>query len=176
MRKNIFIFIFCLFSFASFGAEILDNIARESKKFGDWTISCEEDVMIDKVDCKIFSNFYDNTCSIYIQPNNKIANQVVIIIPSVLEKTNVKFKVDRNSLINSDTIYRLPDYGVIPFAPNRQKQMLSQLKSGDNLYIRFTVRDVKAANGTKEITAKISLAEFSKLLVYYDMKMGYIKQ
>ena len=33
-------------------------------------------------------------------------------------------------------------------------------------------RDLKVASGMKEITAKISLAEFSKLLVYYDSKMS----
>lgn len=159
-----------------FAAEIIDNISKEDKKFGDWNVSCEEDVMIEKVDCKIFTNFYNESSSIYIQPNNKIANQVVIMIPSVLENTIVKVKIDKNNIIASDNIERRQDYGVIPFSPAKQKQMLTQIKGGQEMFIRFTVRDLKAAGGMKEITAKISLAEFSKLLVYYDIRMNGGKQ
>ena len=50
--------------------------------------------------------------------------------------------------------------------------MLNQLKNGQEMYIRFTVRDLKVAGGMKEITVKISLTEFSKMLVYYDLKLS----
>ena len=176
MKKfYIIVFSFLLFN-TSFGAEIIDNISKEEKKFGDWTVLCEEDIMMEKVDCRIFAQFYDNSSSVYIQPNNKVANQVVIIIPSVVENTNVKVRIDDNSLITSDNIEKVQEYGVIPFPPVKQKLMLSQLKAGQNMYIRFTVRDSKVADGTKKITAKISLAEFSKLLVYYDLRMKNNKQ
>jgi hypothetical protein len=178
MKKSIkiFIIVFCLFSFKSFAAQIVDNIIREETKFGDWTIACEEDIMMGKIDCRIFSHFYNNTSAIYVQPNNKIANQVVIIIPAALEKTNVKFRVDRKSLIISETMEKSPEFGVIPFTPTKQKQMLTQLKDGENLFIRFTVRDLQVAGGIREITAKISLVEFSKLLVYYESRMGHSGQ
>lgn len=175
--KAIFFFIFNCFLFTNaFSAEIIDNIHREEKKFGDWTVLCEEDVMMENINCQVFTTFYNDSSSVYIQPNNKIANQVVIMIPSVLENTNVKVKIDKNNLIVSDIIDKRPEYGVIPFSPAKQKLMLSQLKNGQDMFIRFTVRDLKVAGGMKEITARISLAEFSKLLVYYDIKIGNNKQ
>ena len=176
MRLFFFFIFSCLLFTNSFSAEIIDNILKEEKKFGDWNVLCEEDVMMEKVDCQIFTTFYDDNSSVYIQPNNKIANQVVIMIPSVLENTNVKVKIDKNSLIVSDVVDKKPEYGVIPFSPAKQKLMLSQLKNGQDMFIRFTVRDLKVADGKKEITARISLAEFSKLLVYYDTKMENNKQ
>lgn len=176
MKKFFIIILGCLLFNTSFAAEIIDNISKEEKKFGDWTVACEEDVMMQKVDCKIFAQFYDDNSSVYVQPNNKIANQVVVIIPSILENTNVKVKIDDNNLIISDTIDKVPEYGVIPFSPAKQKLMLSQLKTGQEMYIRFTVRDLKVAGGVKKMTAKISLAEFSKLLVYYDLRMKNNKQ
>lgn len=175
--KIFFYVIFCFFLCTnSFSAEIIDNILREEKKFGDWTVLCEEDVMMENIDCQVFTTFYNDSSSVYIQPNNKIANQVVIMIPSVLENTNVKVKVDKNNLITSDTVDKRPEYGVIPFSPSKQKLMLSQLRDGQEMFIRFTVRDLKVAGGMKEITARISLTEFSKLLVYYDIKMGNNRQ
>lgn len=175
--KKIFLILFFCFRFGnSFSAEIIDNISKEEKKFGDWTISCEEDIMMGKTDCKIFSIFYDNTSSVYIQPNNKIANQVVVMIPQALEKTDVKIKVDKNNIILSDVVDKKTEFGVIPFSPTKQKLMLSQLRIGQDMFIRFTIRDLKVAEGVKEITARISLAEFSKLLVYYDMKINGSKQ
>jgi len=159
-----------------FGVEIIDNILIEEKKFGDWTVFCEEDVMMASINCQIFTTFYNNSSSVYIQPNNRIANQVVLMIPPALENTNVKVKIDKNKLIISDTIDKKFEYGVIPFSPLKQKLMLSQLKTGQDMFIRFTVRDLSVAGGVKEITARISLAEFSKLLVYYDIKMGNNKQ
>lgn len=171
MQVLLFTIISFLFFNSSFSAEIIDNISKEEKKFGDWVVACEEDIMMEKVECRIYSLFYNDTSSIFIQPNNKVANQVVIMIPSVLESTNVKVKIDKNSLISSDTIDKKPEYGVIPFSPAKQKQMLNQIKLGQEMFIRFSVRDLKAPGGMKEITAKISLTEFSKLLVYYDLKM-----
>lgn len=171
MNKIYFAILFCFISPSLYG-EIIDNIVVEEKKFGDWTVLCEEDVMLENASCKIFTTFYNDTSSVYIQPNNKVANQVVIMIPSALETTNVKIKIDKNFLITSDIIEKRSEYGVIPFSPAKQKMMLMQLKNGQNMYIRFTVRDLKVVGGMKEITAKISLAEFSKLLVYYDLKMS----
>ena len=162
--KKFFCFIFCVFMCRnSFSAEIIENISKQEDKFGDWVVACEEDEMMDKTNCKIFSEFYENSF-IYVQPNNKVANQVVIIIPTAKNDTTLKFKVDKNALIDA--------YGIIPFSPVNQKTMLNQIKSGENLYLRFTINDPKGLNGEKEMTAKISLAEFSKLLAHYNIKMG----
>ncbi len=172
MKNILFILLFSFFYIGLTNANIIDNVVKEEKKFGDWTISCEEDIMMDEVECKIFSNFYNENSSIYIQPKNKIANQVVVIIPDAIRGTSVKVRVDKNKLITSDFIKSTDLYGVIPFSPVEQKTMLSQIKNGQNIYIRFTIDDVKNQGGKKEITAKISLAEFSKLLIYYDTRVS----
>ena len=170
--KVVYLILYLFTNYISlYSAEIIENISINEKSFGDWTVSCEQDVMMDNVDCKIFTKFYNNTSSVYIQPNNKIANQVVIMIPSVLPNTTVKVKIDKNEIITSDIITNISEYGVIPFSPRKQKTMLSQLKKGNELFIRFSVRDLKSVNGMKEITTKISLFDFQKMLVYYDIKM-----
>lgn len=170
--KKFFCFIFCAFMCRnSFSAEIIENISSQEDKFGDWVVACEEDEMMDKINCKIFSQFYENSF-IYVQPNNKVANQVVIMIPSAKNNTTLKFKVDKDALIVSDNILKSDVYGIIPFPPTKQKMMLNQIKNGENLYLRFTINDPKSVNGEKEMTAKISLAEFSKLLTHYNVKMG----
>lgn len=176
MKKTFYIILYFLFSSNLFAAELIDNISKEEKKFGDWTVTCDEDEMMEKIECKIFSTFFNENSSIYIQPNNKVANQVVIIAPLAKEGSILKFKVDKNDLISSDTIVKSDEYGIIPFSPSKQKTMLNQIKNGQIAYIRFTVNDPQAVNGEKEITAKISLAEFPKLLIYYDTKVGNDKK
>jgi hypothetical protein len=172
MRKVFFI-VFCfLFSSNLFAMELIENMSKEEKKFGDWTVSCEEDEMMGKINCKIFSAFFNEDSYVYIQPNNRVANQVVIIIPVAKEGGMLKFRVDRNDIIPSDSIVKNDEYGIVPFSPSKQRQMLEQIEKGQNLYIRFTISEPQSASGEKEITAKISLAEFPKLLVYYDMKIG----
>ncbi|HSQ97402.1 MAG TPA: hypothetical protein VLL98_01645 [Rickettsiales bacterium] len=175
--KRIVCFIFYfLFSGNLFASSLIDNVSKEEKKFSDWTVSCEEDEMMEKVNCKIFALFFNENSSIYIQPNNKVANQVVIIIPTAKEGSNIKFKVDQNALISSDIIVKNDEYGIAPFSPSKQKTMLNQIKVGQSLYIRFTVSDPQSANGEKEITAKISLAELPELLTYYDTRTGNNKK
>ena len=94
------------------------------------------------------------------------------MVPTAKNGTTLKFKVDKNALIVSDNIAKNDAYGIIPFSPVNQKAMLNQIKSGENLYLRFTINDPKGLNGEKEMTAKISLAEFSKLLTHYNIKTG----
>ena len=54
--KKFFCFIFCVFMCRnSFSAEIIENISKQEDKFGDWIVACEEDEMMDKTNCKIFS-------------------------------------------------------------------------------------------------------------------------
>ena len=118
--KKFFCFIFCVFMCRnSFSAEIIENISKQEDKFGDWIVACEEDEMMDKTNCKIFSEFYENSF-IYVQPNNKVANQVVIMIPTAKNGTTLKFKVDKNALIVSDNITKNDAYGIIPFSPVNQ--------------------------------------------------------
>jgi len=163
-------FTLCLFSSALFAAEIVDNVQKDRKDFGDWTVVCEEDVMMDKVSCEMFSTFYDGLASIYVQPNNKTANQVVIIIPNAVTSKGVKFRIGKNPTIAAKPIPKPLPYYVIPFSPPQQKLMLEQMKNGSDIFVRFAVADTKNAKNTKDITVKISLAEFQKALSYYNDK------
>ena len=64
MKKlNFAIFLYYLFTSFLY-AEVIDNITKEEKKFGDWTVLCEKDVMMEDANCKIFTTFYNNTSSV----------------------------------------------------------------------------------------------------------------
>ena len=166
------LFIFFISQSYLFSAEVIDNVRNEKRKFIDWVVECNQDMMSDIVNCKAYASFYDNNSFFFIQPNNKIANQVVIIIPSVLENTIVQVKVDKNSVIHSDFTDKSSLYGVIPFSPQKQKMIFDQLKFGKNVYIRFSVKDSKSPKGQKDITAKISLKDFQQILLYYNSKIN----
>ncbi|MDR3289805.1 MAG: hypothetical protein LBT02_00790 [Rickettsiales bacterium] len=168
--KKIFLFIVIVFV-CNANASIVDNVVKDEQKFGEWTVSCEEDVMYSDIQCKVYTRFYKDEASIFIQPNNKNINQVVIMLPDAMENSVVMIKIDKNSIINSDPVDKKNRYGVIPFSPKKQKSMLLQMKEGDNMLVRFNVRDSKVPGGVREITAKISLAEFGKMLIFYDSKI-----
>ena len=169
MKKLILSLIILFLLTSATLAEVIEGTVKEEKKFGPWTVSCEIDVMMDKTDCKVFSRFYNNTSIIYVQPSNKLANQIVLLIPNVLPDTFVKMRVDKNELIWSNNVTK-NDYGVIPFSDERKKTVLEQMKRGKDLYIRFSVIDNKAIEGKEEVTIKISLEEFSRMLFYYDLR------
>ena len=171
MKRYLFLFFVILIN-NSFSSEIIDNIKEEKKEFKDWNVSCQEDIMLNKIKCRLYSNFYKNTSSIYIQPNNIIANQAVILIPNALLNSTVSIKIDKNNIIESDIIDNSSQYGIIPFSPKIQKKIFNQIQNGDILYIRFFIKDLKSKNGKKEITNKISLMEFQKALLYYETQMN----
>lgn len=173
MKKILFLAIYLLFSVGqAFSAQVIENIQKEDRVFGDWTVSCEEDIMMEKVSCKIFTTFLNGSSSIYVQPQNKVANQVVVMIPSIAEKTSVKIRIDKNPLIVSNTIEKRAEYGVIPFYPADQQKLLNEMKPGKDLYIRFAISDPKSQSGAREITVKISLMDFIKMLDYYETRVN----
>jgi len=171
MMKKFIIIIFFLFflPYNSF-AEIIENKTTEERNFGDWKVLCKEDVMMDETNCKAFSKFYNNLGTIYIQPHNKIANQVVMMIPPAVLNTEVKVRIDKHEVISSRALSQ-DSYGVVPFSSKDQKTMLQQMKAGKGFFVRFFVED-KGSNKNKEITIKISLAEFTKMLMFYDQKIS----
>lgn len=169
MRQFI-ILIFLLLTPNFTFAEIIENEIKEEQNFGPWKVICTEDIMMGKTSCKAFTKFYENLATIYIQPHNKIANQVVVIIPPALENTETKVRIDKNEVIKSKNILK-DNYGVIPFSSRDQKNMLLQMKNGDVFFVRFTIRD-KKTNESTEKTAKISLKDFNNMLMFYDHKIG----
>jgi len=169
MKKFIITLALALSFFSNSFAEIVENKVKEEKNFGPWQVICKQDVMMDKTNCKAFTKFYDSLSTIHIQPNNKIANQVVLIVPKALDGTGTLVRIDRNEVIKSKKKTK-DSYNVVPFSGKDQKNMFEQMKSGKNFYTRFTVKD--KLNKEKEITIKISLAEFNKMLAFYTQKVG----
>jgi len=170
MRKFIITFIFLLFTFSNSFAEVIENKVQDERNFGPWQVLCREDVMMANTTCKAFSKFYNNLATVYIQPHNKVANQVVIIIPPVLENTEVKVRIDKNEIIKSRNLSK-DNYGVVPFSSRDQKIMLQQIKNGKEFFIRFTIKG-NESDKSEEVTVKISLAEFNNMLTFYDQKIS----
>ena len=159
--KRIFITLFL--ALISFGAkaEIID-LRNEEKKFGDWKVFCETDEMMSISHCKIAAKFYDNASAITIQPLTKSTTQVFVIVPQIQIGSFVKMRVDQNDLILSSNIGDR-DFGMIPFSDEQKNSVYLQMKSGDFLFLRFSVR-----NSEKEITVKLSLRDFRSALSYLN--------
>ena len=146
-------------------AEIID-IQNEEKTFGDWKVFCEVDAMMSIAHCKVASKFYENTAAISIEPTSKFFSQLFVIIPQAKVGDFVKIRVDQNDLILSKNI-SAKDFGLIPLDDLQKQTLFSQMKAGDFLYLRFSVRGAE-----KEITAKISLKDFRSALNYYNSRVS----
>lgn len=170
MKKNLFPFFLAVFflltSFNQVNAEIID-IQNEEKTFGDWKVFCETDVMMDISHCKIASKFYDNTSVITIEPTIKFLSQLFVVIPQIKIGSFLKIRVDRNDLILSKNLGPR-DFGLIPLSEEQKNMLYSQMKTGDFLYLRFSVRD-----SDKEITAKINLKDFRSALTYHNSRISH---
>ncbi len=145
-------------------AEIVD-IQIEEKTFGDWKVFCETDVMMDISHCKIAAKFYENSAAISVEPTAKFFSQFFIIIPQVKLGSFVKIRVDQNDLVLSQNI-NVKDFGLIPVDENQKQNLFQQMKAGDFLYLRFSLRASE-----KEVTAKINLRDFRNSLVYYNSRV-----
>lgn len=160
-------FLTVFFGLSSFKAqaEIID-IQNEEKVFGDWKVFCETDVMMDISHCKIASKFYDKTAVLTIEPTAKFISQLFLIIPQTQVGSFVKIRVDKNDLILSQNILQ-KDFGLIPLDDQQKGQLYNQMKNGDFLYLRFSVR-----GSEKEVTAKINLRDFRSALSYYHSRIS----
>ncbi len=169
MKKIFFAFFlttfFQLTSFNPAKAEII-NVQNEEKNFGEWKVFCEIDVMMDLAHCKIASKFYENTAVISIEPTIKFLNQLFIAIPQIRVGTFVKIRVDQNDLILSRNV-STKDFGLILLDDVQKNSLYNQMKSGDFLFFRFSVRDSE-----KEITAKINLKDFRNALTYFSNRVS----
>lgn len=168
MRKIIvFLFFLTLFSpltSNSAVAEIVD-LQKTSKSFGDWKVYCETDLMMDVSHCKIATKFFDKSSVITIEPTAKFFNQLFIVIPQIKTRSFVKIRVDKNDLVLSNNI-KATDFGLIEINDSKKNDIYRQMKKGDFLFFRFSVR-----NSEKEITIKINLKDFRNALDYYKSKV-----
>ncbi len=169
MKKKLFGFflatVFLLTSVNPVHSEIID-IQNEEKTFGDWKVFCEIDAMMGIAHCKVASKFYDNSSVITIEPTIKFLNQLFVIIPQAQVGSFVKLRVDRNDLILSRNL-GIKDFGLIPLDDEQKNSLYRQMKNGDFLFLRFSVR-----GSDKEITAKINLKDFRDALSYYNSRVS----
>lgn len=165
MKKILFaLFLLTIFDLTSFNraaAEIID-VQNEEKAFGDWRVFCETDAMMSISHCKIASKFFDSSSVISTQPATKFINQFFIVIPQIRVGSFVKIRVDQNDLILSKNI-GTRDFGLIPLDDVQKNMLFLQMKNGDFLFLRFSVRDSE-----KEITVKLNLKDFRNALNYYN--------
>jgi hypothetical protein len=165
MKKNLFrIFLGLIFFCANpnfSSAEIID-IRNEEKTFGDWKVFCETDEMMGISHCKIAAKFYDNASAFTIQPLTRSTTQIFVIIPQVQIGSFVKLRIDQADLILSKNTSER-DFGMIPLDDEQKNFIYSQMKSGEFLFLRFSVR-----NSEKEITAKLNLRDFRNALNYLN--------
>lgn len=144
-------------------AEVID-LRNEEKIFGDWKVFCETDEMMGMSHCKIAAKFYDNASAITIQPIAKSTNQFFTIIPQVQLGSFVKLRIDQNDLVLSKNISDR-DFGLVPLDDVQKNSLFAQMKSGELLFLRFSVRDSE-----KEITVKLSLRDFRSALGYLNSR------
>lgn len=167
MKKIYFKFFLLIFFYLSIinnsYAKIIDN-HHDEKAFGEWKVFCETDQMLSLSHCKIASKFYQNIAVISIEPTPKFLNKLVIVIPQTKVGTFLKVRVDKNDLILSKNITNR-DFGLVPLVEAQKQSLYSQMKKGDFLFLRFSVKDSK-----KELTAKINLRDFRKALAYYKSR------
>lgn len=167
--KRILVTIFLTLLCFNARAEIID-LRNEEKTFGDWKVFCETDEMMGISHCKIAAKFYDNASAITVQPLAKSTTQVFIIMPQVQVGSFVKARIDQNDLILSANIGDR-DFGLIPFSDTQKNSLFAQMKSGEFLFLRFSVRDSE-----KEITAKLSLRDFRSALGYLNNRNSQHKK
>ncbi len=159
--KKIIVFIFSLVLFFSHNiqAEII-GLQKDEKKFGDWRVFCESDVMMSATHCRIGLKFFDNASALTIEPSGKLFNQFFITIPKIRLGSFLQIRVDQNDLILSNVV-KEKDFGLIEINTDEINILFSQMKKGDFLFLRFNIKESE-----KEITAKINLNDFRGALAY----------
>ncbi len=161
-ERKIIISIFSLVLFFSFNiqAEII-NLQKDEKKFGEWKVFCETDMMMQTSHCRIGTKFFDNASAITIEPSGKSSfNQFFITIPKIKLSSFLQIRVDQNDLIFSKII-KESDFVLIAIDDEQKNILFSQIKNGDFLFFRFNIKDSET-----EITAKINLSDFRNALAY----------
>jgi hypothetical protein len=106
-----------------------------------------------------------NGTTIFINPNS-ISNKLLFVSTDAYPDTKAYVKVDNGKLYESDTIVQ-NKYNFIRFQTPFIKDLYDSIRTGEHFFIRFTIKDTLSTNGYREITAKISLAEFQKAFVFF---------
>jgi hypothetical protein len=149
-------------------AEVIDSQKIVNKEFGPWIVSCKEDVMLGKSNCKLFAEVVEGT-TLFVNPNNN-DNKIILISKDIMEGSRVIFRIDRNDLIGSG-IVESNAYNIINIGTDRKREIFEQLKVGNVFYVRFSVKDDSNNTGSRQVTARLDLADFVKALDHYNTMM-----
>ena len=160
--KKIFLTIITTILFTNLSFAEVINLQTNDINFGEWRLICENDVMIDAPYCKIASKFYQNQAAIIIDLPSKFNNQMVMVIPNLTLGSTVQIRIDKNDIIFANQTKK-DDFGLVMLSPSQKTTILSQIKKGDFLFIRFNI------NGSeKEITVKLNLTNFRSAISHYN--------
>ena len=162
-------FLFFLINNGKLKAEIIENKKIFNKAFDVWNVSCEEDEMLNEIGCRLFVEVTGGTI-FFVNPLSN-ENPVLISSKDSYFDRRMYVKIDTNKLMISQPMAN-NKYNIVNFSQAELKTIANQIKGGKNLYLRFTIKDTTSPNGFKEITAKISLAEFQKALDYHNKQIN----
>jgi len=162
--KKIFLTLAVLILFSNQSFAEMVNPQKDDKIFGEWRLICENDVMVDVPYCKVASNFYQDQAAISIEPSLKFSNQMIMVIPNLKLGENVQIRIDKNDIIFSKPVTK-DDFGLVNLTSQRKFNILSQMKKGDFLFIRFNI-----STSEKEITVKLNLKDFRDAVSFYNSK------
>jgi hypothetical protein len=169
LRRLLFLTIFVWTIQSSATAEIIENKKILNKSFDVWNVSCEDDEMLGEIACRLFVEISEGT-TLFVNPNSS-ENKILLVSSDAYYGRKIFVRVDNNKLISSQ-IFVTNKHNIVNFEANDLKTLYSQIKTGKDFYIRFTIRDILSPNGFREITAKLSFAEFSKALAHYNVQMS----
>lgn len=168
-KITFFLALIILLNLDSAKAEIIENKKVLNKSFDVWNVSCEDDEMLNDINCRLFVEITGGTV-FFVNPLS-IENPVLVSSEDSFFNKKMYIKIDGNRLISSLPITG-NRYSIVNFNQSDLKLISNQIKTGKYLYIRFTIKDITSPNGFKEITAKISLAEFQKALTYHNSQIN----
>ena len=167
-KKLSIFFVLLFFLSNNLRAEIVE-IEKIDKSFGQWRLLCENDIMLDKMSCKIAQNFYEKSSVITYNLDNKTDNDLLVIIPNARPGAFVQMKIGKNDLIFSDVV-KETDFGLIGLKKIQKEQLIEQMKKEQNIFLRFDDRNI-----AKEITIKLDLKDFNEALKYYNTNIKNTK-
>ncbi|MFT6077179.1 MAG: hypothetical protein ACJA02_000583 [Myxococcota bacterium] len=164
--KKIFAILTIIILFSNQSQAELVDTQKNEKSFGEWRLICENDVMIDVKYCKIASKFYENQAAISLEPSLKMTNQMIMVIPNLTLGEMVTMRIDKNDIIFSNPSKK-SDFGLVVLSPSQKSLIISQMKNGDFLFIRFNI-----SSSSKEITVKLDLKDFRKAISHYNSNLS----
>lgn len=162
LYRNLLIMLTMFFCINSLKAEIIKNEDVNTQKFGIWNVSCKEDQMLDKIECKIFAEITDQSI-IFLNPLNK-ENMITVISKDIMPNSQMLVKVDKNQLFNS-LEYKGNEFGNVDFTIDDKINIFNDIQNGQSLFFRFFTAN------SKEITVKLSLKDLQKALNFFNSKM-----